>query len=238
MKTILINAYAISPTKGSEFSVGWNFVKNIAKKHRVILLCGCSDEHMGEMKEIINYFNNNEHKNIVFTPIDPPKISLLLNSFNRIGLNYVFYFALYFWQIKAYKTAKKIIENENVDIIHQLNLTGFREPGFLWKLNKPFVWGPVSGVNHVEWELTKRLPFKARILFSVKNIITSLQLKYSPRVRSAVEKSNAILFTTKETKRSFTDIFENSVNGYVIPEQSIYESVNIESSPCTKKNPN
>ena len=33
-------------------------------------------------------------------------------------------------------------------MLHQLNMIGFREPGYLWKLSKetdiPFVWGPVD----------------------------------------------------------------------------------------------
>jgi hypothetical protein len=28
-----------------------------------------------------------------------------------------------------------------------LNMIGYREPGYLWKLNVPFVWGPMGGTN-------------------------------------------------------------------------------------------
>ena len=35
---ILVSAYACEPNKGSEPGVGWNFVKELAKKHNTIVL--------------------------------------------------------------------------------------------------------------------------------------------------------------------------------------------------------
>ena len=48
------------------------------------------------------------------------------------------------WQKRTLKIASDIIKQHPIDIIHQLNMIGFREPGYLWQINKPFVWGPVD----------------------------------------------------------------------------------------------
>jgi hypothetical protein len=32
---VLVSAFAFSPVKGSEFAVGWNYVRAIASKHKV-----------------------------------------------------------------------------------------------------------------------------------------------------------------------------------------------------------
>ena len=52
------------------------------------------------------------------------------------------------WQWKTYLIAKEICAEVNIDVLHQLNMIGFREPGYLWKLSKengvPFVWGPIG----------------------------------------------------------------------------------------------
>ena len=49
------------------------------------------------------------------------------------------------WQWKTYLLAKDICKVEKIDVLHQLNMIGFREPGYLWKLSQengvPFVWG-------------------------------------------------------------------------------------------------
>ena len=33
----------------------------------------------------------------------------------------------------------------NFDLVHQVNFMTFREPGYLWTLDAPFVWGPWGG---------------------------------------------------------------------------------------------
>ena len=38
MKTILVTAYATNPFKGSEDGMGWNFVYEIAKHHKIIAI--------------------------------------------------------------------------------------------------------------------------------------------------------------------------------------------------------
>ena len=52
------------------------------------------------------------------------------------------------WQWKTYLLAKDICKEEKIDVSHQLNMIGFREPGYLWKLSQengvPFVWGAVD----------------------------------------------------------------------------------------------
>ena len=46
---------------------------------------------------------------------------------------------------EVYKFVKGREFNFEIDLIHQLTSISFREPGFLWRLDKPFVWGPISG---------------------------------------------------------------------------------------------
>lgn len=40
------------------------------------------------------------------------------------------------WQWKTYLLAKDICKVEKMDVLHQLNMIGFREPGYLWKLSQ------------------------------------------------------------------------------------------------------
>ena len=47
MRTILLLAYAVSPTKGSEYAVAWNFITQMSKSNRLLVLYGKSDRAMG-----------------------------------------------------------------------------------------------------------------------------------------------------------------------------------------------
>ena len=44
--------------------------------------------------------------------------------------------------------AKDFCKVEKMDVLHQLNMIGFREPGYLWNLSQengvPVVWWPVD----------------------------------------------------------------------------------------------
>ena len=40
MKNILVLAYQLSPTKGSEYSVAWNYVTRMSKYNRLTVLYG------------------------------------------------------------------------------------------------------------------------------------------------------------------------------------------------------
>ena len=61
------------------------------------------------------------------------------------------------WQWKTYLMAKDICKEEKIDVLHQLNMIGFREPGYLWKLSQengvPFVWGTYRWAETVPYGL-------------------------------------------------------------------------------------
>ena len=44
---------------------------------------------------------------------------------------------------KARTLAMALIRSDGFDLIHQLNMIGYREPGYLWALDLPYVWGPI-----------------------------------------------------------------------------------------------
>ncbi|HMV91811.1 MAG TPA: hypothetical protein PKA40_19345, partial [Cyclobacteriaceae bacterium] len=71
MKTILATAYAINPSKGSEDGTGWNFVMQIARFNRVIVVT-----RKNNRRPIENYqhFNPDErYALITFLYFDLPK---------------------------------------------------------------------------------------------------------------------------------------------------------------------
>ena len=47
-KRVLLTAYAFSPTMGSEFAQGWNYVQEMKSRYRLTVLVGSSDGRMGD----------------------------------------------------------------------------------------------------------------------------------------------------------------------------------------------
>lgn len=220
MRNILLMAYQISPTKGSEYGVGWNFLINLSKNNKVYIICGASGNHMGELDEIEEYFKINPNTNIKLITIYPSKTMNFINYFNKIGIKPMFYIAYKLWHLEAYKRALSIIKDEKIDLIHHLNPIGFREPGYLWKIDKPFVWGPVGGAVFINKNLLKHIPIFNKSLFLLKNYINFIQLKFSSRVRKASNKASTIIFANSDNKKAFEKYL--NVTGEVISEQGSF----------------
>ena len=230
MKSILLLAYQVSPTRGSEYGVGWNFLINLAKKNKVYLVYGASGDHMGDTKEIEEYFTSYPNNNIVIVPVKPSKLAAFINWFNKKGLTPLFYVAFMLWHRKVYAIVAELIKNEKIDLIHHLNPIGFREPGYLWGLGKPFVWGPIGGAQFVNPALLKNLPFGYKIFLFTKNAITFFQLKYYSRVRQAAANSSQLIFSTKENKNNFEKFLGRT--GLLISEQGSFGISTSETESC------
>ncbi|MDR2410414.1 MAG: glycosyltransferase [Bacteroidales bacterium] len=185
MKKILISAYACSPYQGSEPGVGWNFVKCLSKYHELHILTESKFQkdiekyfvaHPEEKKYFNFYFiEKNRHKKL--RKIWPPS----------------YYWFYRQWQKKALTMALELNAKYNFDIVHQLNMGGYREPGYLYKLNKPFVWGPVGGMCISPWKLLPSMGFYGAVYYFSRNIINLWQMRFKRRVRKCAEKSDAII---------------------------------------------
>jgi glycosyltransferase involved in cell wall biosynthesis len=222
-KNILVCAYAISPLRGSEFSVAWNYINEMSKDNNLIVLYGSAGNHMGDFVELDNWMLVNSIPNVKFYPVFPNQIAVKLNYLNRKGvLPYIFYLAYNIWHRQVYKTAKKIIENDQIDLIHFLNPIGYREPGFLWKFNIPYIWGPIGGVPNRPKHLFNDLTFKNKIFFTVRNWTNTFQFKYNRRLKKALNSADLLLTATTENQILIEE--EYNKKSIYLPENAIIES--------------
>jgi glycosyltransferase involved in cell wall biosynthesis len=222
-KKILVVAYAVSPTRGSEYSVAWNYLTEMSKDNEIVVLYGVSGDHMGDIDEMEAWLSTNLISNVRFVPVLPNKITTRLNILNQKGIfPYAFYLAFNFWQRQIYLEVEKIIKHEKFDLIHNLNPIGYREPGYLWKLDLPYIWGPIGGIPNRPSQLFKDLNLKSRIFFTIRNWVNTIQFKFNSRLKQALKKTDLLLTATSENK----DIVlkEYNVESIHISENGIVES--------------
>ncbi len=228
-KNILVLAYVVSPYRGSEYSVAWNFVTQMAKECDLTILYGASGAHMGDVKELEEYLSKHRVPNVEFIPVLPGSFANLLNMANRRGLlTYSFYFAYRLWHKRVYEVAREITKNKSFDLIHYLGPIGYREPGYLWKIDLPYVWGPIGGANNVPMALLPSLPFlgKAKLLFRAS--VNWIQLRFNRRLKSALNRTDVLLTATTENQEIFRRL--HGKNSLYIPENGVVESYPINSS--------
>lgn len=229
MRNILILAYALSPTRGSEYSVAWNYIKNMSKDNNLTVLYGTSGEHMGNCQEMEMYAHKQVIPNVRFIPVYPNQFARLLNWPNRHGFFvYSFYFAYQEWQRQAYKKAKELVSKERYDLIHFVGMIGYREPGYLWKLKLPYVWGPISGANNSPAALMGNMPTIGKIKHKIRTICNNIQIKYSYRLKQALAHTDILLTATSENQQIFKDIHDK--DSLCIPENGLTDETSFDES--------
>ena len=225
-KNILVVAYALSPTRGSEYSAAWNYVNEMSKNNTLVVLYGVSGEQMGDVNEMELWLTANKITNVSFLPILPDSLTLKLNYLNIKGIfSYSFYFAFRNWHRQVFKVAQELIKTEKFDLVHNFNPTGYREPGYLWRLNIPYLWGPIGGAQNRPSQLFTMLTLSNKILFTLRNWINSFQFNTSLRLRNAVSSTDLLLCSTIENKILFENKFKKVIT--YIPENAITKSMSV-----------
>lgn len=221
---VLLLAYSISPVRGSEYSVGWNHVIEMSKTCDITVLYGLAGPHMGDFNDIEDYLQENgEIPNIRFIGVRPSFLAKLLNSPNRMGFwVYSFYFAYRIWHQQAAREARALLASDSYDIVHYLCPIGYREPGFLWELDAPYVWGPIGGMVPTKQLKGAKRSIISKIRVQLKNLANSLQLIQSRRVAAAFASTDMLVAATSENAEVIKSRFSRHVP--VVPENAIPDS--------------
>lgn len=214
MISVLLNVYACNPFWGSEPGMGWNWVINIARYCKVTVIT--EGEWRAEIEQELMKLPQKDNIEFFYLPVSEKIRKICWNQGD-----WRFYYYYRKWQIRALDLAKKIIEEKDIDIIHQLNMIGFREPGYLWKIKHlPYVWGPIGGMNLYPEAYLDNLSNKQYCFVKLKNIINQFQIKYSLRVRKALKRADALISATPESQNAILNIHKKQ--SYLINETGCY----------------
>lgn len=197
---ILINAYACSPGMGSEPGMAWNWVSNLAKFCELHIIT--EGEFREKIETVVPTLEQGGNMHFYYNPVSEKIRKMCWNQGD-----WRFYKYYREWQWKTYLLAKDICHKEHIDILHQLNMIGFREPGYLWQLSKengvPFVWGPVDAKDKFPVAYLDGAGLKTKLFMRLKNFLTGIQLRYSKRVLLAARQSSVIFSASSNSQRSF-----------------------------------
>lgn len=194
---VLVSAYACSPLRGSEPGMGWGFVEAISQHHDLWVITEQEKwqadieaelERRPDLRERIKFCYIRKHRGRTLRKIWPPS----------------YYWFYRDWQKKAKRLAEQLHQEVGFDLAHQLNMVGFREPGYLWQLDIPFVWGPIGGSQNVPWRFLPTMGFKGAVYYGARNLINRFQQRFLPRPRKAAQKAgqNGLIAATTQDLRA------------------------------------
>jgi glycosyltransferase involved in cell wall biosynthesis len=215
---ILVSAYACNPSEGSEHGVGWGFVRQLAQHHDVWVIaeeekCRAAIERSGVAEELgVRFHFVRKARARWLRKIWPPSY-------------YWFYRA---WQKRALSVAADLHAQVKFDVVHQLTMVGFREPGYLWRLDAPFVWGPIGGMGRMPWGFVPSLGPKAALYYILYNAINGVHERLLRRPRLAALKAgeSGLLAATVDDQVGTSQCW--GIQSTLLPEVGVpYEPVSV-----------
>ncbi len=195
--------------------MGWNWITSLAKTGNVELFVISEGEYKEQCEEAskglpVHWFWN------------PVPQSTRDKCWNQ-G-NWSFYLLYEKWQKKTADIAREICKEEKIDIIHQLNMIGFREPGYLADVSRdmciPLVWGPIGGLKLFPLAYAKDGGLKMLLFNWLKNTITKWQIKHHNRVMKTLKQSSLLVSSIPDSYEALKKYHE--LDSWVIPETGCF----------------
>lgn len=191
---VLISAYACSPYKGSEPGVGWGFVSALAQYHDLWVIVEAEkfradiEHYLAEnpqFSQSVRFIYLTKQRNRLLRKIWPP--------------SYYWYYRR--WHEDALVLAQTLHKEVGFDLVHQLTMVGFREPGYLWKLGIPFVWGPVGGMGLFPWRFLPVVGAYGALYYLGYNLFNAWQMRFLQRPKLAARSAGlGLIAATRENQ--------------------------------------
>lgn len=209
-RRVLAVAFACNPYRGSEFGVGWGWLGLIARDHRV--WCIVSEEHQEDIEEYCQSHPDSHYSKVQYVYIKHH----FSKSLDRIFPPYYLWQFQRQWQRQAYLKACELHSTHIFELCHLITYVGFRIPGEFYKLDCPFIWGPIGGLENTSWKLLPLMGVKGAIYYGLRNIINSLQKRYLSLPKKAFIKASengAIIAATSSIQKEIKSYYnaESSV---------------------------
>ncbi|MDZ4699460.1 MAG: glycosyltransferase family 4 protein [Rhodothermales bacterium] len=186
---VLLAAYACEPHRGSEEGFGWNWATHLASQgHDVWVMT-----RPLARSAIERAMTEAPMPNLHFVYVDIP------SRYRRFIKGLFGVYAHYFlWQRSAYREAKSVIGRQEIDLVHHVTWGSLIGGSWLWKLGKPFVFGPVGGGQVAPAAFSRYFPTRWREE-SLRTYITVKWLPYLPSTRRMLRHTTLLLATNSET---------------------------------------
>jgi len=198
---VLLMAYECSPWRGSEWAVGWG---------RMLQAARAAEPHVITSEENFHALERARSEGLVpanvrfYTPAPDAKLRELEKKPALFAYNYKAY---HHWQKLALPLARELHAKENFDLVHQVNVCTFREPGYTWQLGIPFVWGPVGGSQNFPASFLAMLPPIEAFKEAMRTLTNMLSLRLKPRVQSAAHAAAMLIAANSTNQRDYERAF-------------------------------
>ncbi|MFZ4768224.1 MAG: glycosyltransferase family 1 protein, partial [Roseimicrobium sp.] len=190
---ILVSAFSCGPGWGSEPGIGWNTVEQISRKHNVWVLT-----EAGWRERMAGRFDPAAHPRIHFEWVRIPWLDKLVDGGAwDCGPGWLLYYTL--WQNAALQTAHRLHRQVGFDLTHHVTFGKHSVPSHLYRLEPPFLFGPVGGAEQApSIDFYREFSWKVRLAESLRLAHVRL-MRFNPWLRSCVARAKLAVGVTAES---------------------------------------
>jgi glycosyltransferase involved in cell wall biosynthesis len=186
---ICISAYACDPTRGSEPGIGWNIVREVARRHRVWAITRRKNE-----AAISAELHRAPLPNLRMIYFDLPK-PLLAWKKGQVGID-VYY---WLWQRLTRRLVEDLDRDVRLDLTQHVTFGRYWAPTALAYISAPFVWGPVGGGETAPPAFRRDFDRRGRAYEFLRHRARRCG-ESAPSVRRAARRTALGLAVTEETR--------------------------------------
>jgi glycosyltransferase involved in cell wall biosynthesis len=190
---VLVAAIACLPGGGSEASVGWAFVKQLAVDHEIFVLVSGRFRQGWDEAAAKGLVPSNIRARFVGNPRDhhPNRLIARLGTWRE----YLDFSSAILEQAEAWH------REVGFDLVHQVTYATWRVPTPLWRMKLPVIWGPLAGAGRVPFRFYPSLGITGAAFEGLREL-SGLKSYWSSEVRSALKECAVVIAANEET-RSF-----------------------------------
>jgi glycosyltransferase involved in cell wall biosynthesis len=206
---VLAIAYACNPTRGSEDAVGWGWINAIAQQHDVTVIT--ADYNRPDI-EAANVGLSGAKNTLRFRYVTNRQWHYRPWGFwakiEASPAKPIMNLAYSNWLDHALRVAEEETIAGTYDLVHLITYVGWRFCGKFYRLDLPFVWGPIGGLMNTPWRLMPALGIKGALYYTGRNAVNSMQIALLPGPRRALRKAGgAVIAATSEIQRALATHF-------------------------------
>ncbi len=190
---VLLLAHACSPVRGSEEKVGWNRAVASGQHFDTVVIC-----RAGRDADEIRAFESvhGAAPGVTWAFLAPSQLERLLDRLP--GGTWPAYNV---WQRRALALARRLDAEARFDLVHHVNWVSFREPGYGWRLGRPFVLGPVGGTQNTPRRFLLSGGPAMALREGLRSVLNRLQLVAGWRLRRAARAAAPFLAANSTVQR-------------------------------------
>ncbi len=188
---LLLVAFACHPDNSMEERNGWNRALQAAEDFEVTVVCSPDTN----IRELTSRIPQRLEGRLKFMSLSAGTVGDYC-----LRRELLFYPGYRIWHAKVLRYAKKLHADLPFSVTHMVSVCGYREPGYLWMMNCPFVWGPIGGTSNFPLSFLSTVDPLGGLFEVTRNAVNWCQLNFGSRVRRAALRAASVFAANRSTK--------------------------------------